>query len=91
MLGQEACGDHADPVMHEAGSVQLAHAGIHNRVPGHPIAPSVKLLLVVPPGYVVIFLPEGVISHMREVPEDAHEELSPDQLVEPGLTELHGR
>lgn len=88
MFSQEAGSDHPDPVVHETRGIELAHACIHYRVPGHAVAPSGELLLIVTPEYGVILRSEGFIRDMREVPQDAHKKLSPYQLVEPRLIEV---
>ncbi|GIW70371.1 MAG: hypothetical protein KatS3mg101_1118 [Patescibacteria group bacterium] len=90
VFGEKAGGDHADAVVHVACLLQLAHAGVHQRVAGCAIAPALEIPFVISPLDAVVGGFEGMIDRVGEMPQDHAVEFTPDEFVEVGLVELEG-
>ena len=87
VLDQKAGRDHAQPVVHIAAGIELAHGGIDQRVAGAAFAPGGKegvgLGSRLPFDGVIRRL-EAALHHIRLVGQDLEVEVAPDQLAEPG-------
>ncbi|CDA01754.1 putative deoxiribopirymidine photolyase [Klebsiella variicola CAG:634] len=84
---QEAGDNHAQPVMHPAGGVKLAHRGIDYRKAGLPALPGLQGGVIFTPGDLISpcdkrasFTEFRIVDHQMAV------KLAPDQLIKPGGT-----
>jgi len=59
----------------------LSHPRINNWITGTPLAPLIEFILIIPPGYLVIFRLKTVIYNFRKMIQYHHEKLPPDQFI----------
>ena len=87
VFDQKARHHHAQPVVHIAAGVDLAHGGIDQRVAGAALAPCGEECIGfgtrVPFDHVISRL-EAAFNDMRVVGQNLKVKVAPDQLAEPG-------
>ena len=86
VLHQKTGGDHAQPVVHVAGLVDLRHRRIDQGVAGAALAPGLKQRCggsALFPGDHVVRRFEGARGNMRKIAQDLRVKISPYQLAEP--------
>src|SRR6476661_9922957 len=82
MLAEEGSCYHTHPVVHKTRGIQLAHAGIYQRVACLTCTPFLKFSLVIPPLNSVVRFPEILMYHMGKMKQDLHKEFTPDQFTQ---------
>ena len=85
ILGQERGDDHAQPVVHPAAVLELAHRRINQRIAGPALAPGGQSLRPVCPLNGVVLRLEGMTGHVRVAVENHEIEIPPDQFAEPDI------
>jgi hypothetical protein len=86
VLHQKAGRDHAQPVVHEAGRVQLRHGRVDQRIAGAAFAPGRKQVLRAIarfPHHGVKGRLERLLRDVRVVEQDHRVEVAPDQFRQP--------
>ncbi len=91
VFGQKTRHHHAQPVVHRAGLVDLAHGRVHQRIAGATFAPGGKLIRVVAPLNAVVNRLESRIHHMRMVVKNLKIKVAPHQLGQPDPGPLAAR
>ncbi len=71
--------------MHPTGLLQLTHGGINDGISGQSILPGLQVCLVIAPVDAIVLLTESALQDVREMMQDHHIEIAPDELIDPGL------
>ncbi|MNG95385.1 hypothetical protein D3C79_544210 [compost metagenome] len=86
VLAEEHGDDHAQAIVHPAGVQQLAHGGIDDRKTGAALFPGLEVGGRIAPGQGLGVGAEGAVPRDLWITvQDVFVELSPEQLVDPGL------
>ena len=78
---EEARDDHSDPVVHPAGAKKLPNSCINNWKPCAPLTPCGKMVRIVLPVKIIIFLTIITLKYSRIFFKNSVIELAPDELV----------
>ncbi len=78
---EEARDDHSDPVVHPAGTKKLPNPGVNNWKPCTPLTPCGKMVRIVLPVKIIIFLTIITLKYSRIFFKNSVIELTPDELV----------
>ena len=80
ILSKERSGNHAKPVVHEAGLVELPHPGIDYRKARPSFPPELEGLFILFPSYAIILSFEWFSEYVGEVEGNVRKKVSPIEL-----------